>query len=410
MAEKPLANVLVKPAGADCNLACTYCFYRAKEAAPRRTENSRMSVQVLEEMIRQILSGPEKEISIGWQGGEPTLMGLPFFYKAVEFQERYGRGKIIGNGLQTNGLLLDKKWFKLFTDYGFLVGLSLDGPEHIHDRYRRFAGGKGSWAQVGDQAKRMLDEGVAVNALAVVTDYSSLYPEEIYGFLKGLGFTYMQFIPCVETDPDNPQRAAFFSASPAEYGNFLCRVFDLWLADFSGGRPTTSIRFFESLLYLYAGFPAPECTLLAECGSYGVMEHNGDFYSCDFFVEPRWKLGNILSEPMTSLLNSPRQTEFGKRKAELPGACGDCPWKAKCRGGCVKDRIRDPRDKNLNHFCESFKMFFTHADPYLCRLAAQGKVAREALARVEPPEGIKTGRNEPCPCGSGRKYKKCCSR
>jgi len=361
-------------------------------------------------MIRQILSQPQTEISIGWQGGEPTLMGLPFFYQAVDFEERYGRGKKIGNGLQTNGLLLDEKWFKLFTDYGFLIGLSLDGPEHIHDRYRRLPGGKGSWALVRDQAQRMLDEGVAVNALSVVTDYSSRHPEEIYGFLKDLGLTYMQFIPCVETDPENPQQAAFFSASSAEYGNFLCRIFDLWLADFAGDRPTTSVRFFDSLLYLYAGFPAPECTLLAECGTYGVVEHNGDFYSCDFFVEPRWKLGNIMDEPMLSLLNSPKQGEFGKRKASLPEACGACPWTAKCRGGCMKDRIRDPRDKDLNHFCESFKIFFAHADPHFRRLAAQESASQDHLAGSTSSDGIKTGRNAPCPCGSGIKYKKCCGR
>jgi uncharacterized protein len=369
-----------------------------------------MSEAVLEEMIRQLLSGPQKEVTIGWQGGEPTLMGLPFFYKAVEFEKRYGRGKTIGNGLQTNGLLLDEKWFKLFTDYGFLVGLSLDGPEHVHDRYRRHPGGRGSWALVRDQARRMLDYGVAVNALAVVTDYSVRYPDEIYGFLKGLGLAYMQFIPCVEADPENPRRAASFSADPSGYGAFLCRIFDLWLADFSGGRPATSVRFFESLLHTYAGLPAPECTLLPECGTYGVVEADGDFYSCDFFVEPRWKLGNILSEPMASLLNSPKQEEFGMRKANLPEACGGCPWKAKCRGGCVKDRIRDPRDGNRNHFCEGFKKFFSHADSRLRRLAAQGRAAQESKPGTGFAKHLQVGRNESCPCGSGRKFKKCCGR
>lgn len=410
MGEKTLTSILVKPAGADCNMACTYCFYREKEPLRPGLKKPRMNNDVLEEMIRQILTQSQKEISIGWQGGEPTLMGLPFFYKAVELEERYGGGKVIGNGLQTNGLLLDKKWSKLFTDYGFLIGLSIDGPEHIHDRYRRLRGGQGSWALVRDQARRMMDEGVAVNALTVVTDYASRFPEEIYGFLKELGFSYMQFIPCVEADPENPRRAAFFSADSAGYGTFLCRVFDLWLADFVGGRLTTSVRFFESLLYRYAGFPAPECTLLAECGSYGVVEHNGDFYPCDFFVEPRWKLGNIMEDPMVSLLNSPKQVEFGKRKASLPELCWDCLWLKSCRGGCVKDRVRDPRDQILNHFCQGFKHFFAHADPHFRRLVRERRMHQDVMGGTAFSEAGHAGRNKPCPCGSGLKYKRCCGR
>lgn len=383
MDKKHLHSVLVKPAGADCNMACAYCFYRQKNALYPVRERHRMSEEVLEELIKQIMNQPEREISIGWQGGEPTLMGLPFFSKAVALEKRYGKGKVVGNGLQTNGLLLDKKWAKFFTEYNFLIGLSIDGTEHIHDHYRRMGGGIGSWTKVRDQAMMMLDEGVAVNALSVVTNYSARFPDEIYGFLKELGLTYMQFIPCVETDPDNFRQGASFSATSEQYGFFLSRIFDLWLADFVNGRPTTSIRYFESLMYAYAGISSPDCTLCAECGLYTVVEHSGDVYCCDFFVEPRWKLGNIMETGLISLLNSPRQRKFGKLKSELTETCRECEWLEKCRGGCVKDRIRDPRDGGLNHFCAGFKRFFPHADAHFRRLIAAHISQRETIERAE---------------------------
>lgn len=410
MDQKPLHSVLVKPAGADCNMACAYCFYRDKNDLYPKRENPRMSEEVLAALIKQVMSQPEQEISIGWQGGEPTLMGLPFFSKAVDLEKRYGNGKIVGNGLQTNGLLLDKKWATFFTEYNFLIGLSLDGPEHIHDHYRRMSGGKGSWTKVRDQAMLMLDEGVAVNALSVVTDYSARFPDEIYGFLKESGLTYMQFIPCVETDPNNPGQGASFSATAEQYGFFLNRIFDLWRADFVNGRPTTSIRYFESLMYAYAALSPPDCTLGKECGSYTVVEHTGDVYSCDFFVEPRWKLGNIMETDLLSLLNSPRQRAFGKLKSEYPETCRACEWLEKCQGGCVKDRIRDPRDGGLNHFCAGFKRFLAHADIHFRRLIAAHRSQQEAMERTALfPQG-KPGRNTSCPCGSGRKFKKCCGK
>ncbi len=367
-----------------------------------------MSEGVLESLIKQVMKQPEEEISIGWQGGEPTLMGLPFFSRAVELEKRYGDGKVVGNGLQTNGFLLDKKWAKFFNEYNFLIGLSIDGPEHIHDRYRRTGGGKGSWAKVRDQAMMMLDEGVAVNALSVVTDYSARFPDEIYGFLKGSGLNYMQFIPCVETDPDNPCQASSFSVTSEQFGFFLNRIFDLWQADFVDGRPTTSIRYFESLMYAYAGQSSPECALCAECGLYAVVEHSGDVYCCDFFVEPQWKLGNIMETDLISLFNSPRQQEFGKLKSQFIETCRQCEWLEKCQGGCVKDRIRDPRDEGLNHFCAGFNLFFTHADAHFRRLIAEHRSQQESMERAELSSHIKPGRNVSCPCGSGRKYKKCC--
>jgi uncharacterized protein len=212
---KDLSSVLIKPAGPDCNMACAYCFYRDKDALFEGAPVHRMSEAVLEETMRQLLGQPIPSISIGWQGGEPTLMGLPFFEKAVQIQARFGRGKTVGNGLQTNGLLLDKAWADFLRRYQFLVGLSLDGPEEVHDRYRRLAGGQPSWRKIVDAARLLLDAGVAVNALTVVNDLTAGRAREIYEFHRELGLVHMQFIPCVEADPERPGRAAPYAASSA---------------------------------------------------------------------------------------------------------------------------------------------------------------------------------------------------
>ncbi len=406
---KKLSSVLVKPAGPDCNMACTYCFYLEKAELFSNTKIHRMDEVILEETVKQVLSQGERDVSFGWQGGEPTLMGLSFFKKAVEYQQTYGRGHSVGNGLQTNGLLITEEWADFLAEYRFLIGLSLDGPEHIHNRYRHLRNGKGSWSRVVDKAQLLLDKGVATNALTVVNDYSVEYPVEIYTFHKSLGLDYMQFIPCLEPDPNNPSQAAPFSVPPEKYGQFLCRVFDLWLADFDEETATTSIRFFDSLFHIYVDLPPPECTLLRECGVYVVIEQNGDVYACDFFVDPEWRLGNIMENRLVDMLNSSRQTRFGRKKAALPQKCRLCPWLHTCRGGCTKDRLHNPSNKELNAFCSSYEMFFEHAHPHLEKLARDWK-RKHSPPQSQPAaaQSPRTGRNDPCPCGSGLKYKKCC--
>ena len=412
MAETVLRSILVKPAGPDCDMECGYCFYSGKLGLYAETRSHRMSEAVLNEMMRQFMEQPVSDLSIGWQGGEPTLMGLTFFEKAVALEEKYGGGKTIGNGIQTNGLLLDRRWAKLFREYKFLVGLSIDGPKHVHDRYRILRGDGGTWARVCAAARMLLDEGVPVNALTVVSDYSVRFPDEIYDHHRELGLDYMQFIPCVETDPQDPGRAAQFSVTADAYGAFLCRVFDRWRADFKESSPGTSVRFFESLLFSYAGFTPPDCTLCETCGSYLVVEHNGDVYSCDFFVEPAWLLGNVMREPLAGIFDSGRQREFGSRKAEIPASCAACPWLACCRGGCPKDRLRDPRDRGVSHFCGAYKMFFEHAAADMKQLTDAWRQKADAERAWQAQAGMAgpVGRNEPCPCGSGLKYKKCCGR
>jgi len=414
--KKVLSSVLVKPAGPDCNLGCDYCFYLQKAAMFGEQKVHRMSDEILREMVKQVMHGGASQISFGWQGGEPTLMGLDFFKRAVEYQGKYGGpGQVVGNGLQTNGILIDKNWAPFLHEAKFLVGLSLDGPQHVHDKHRKFKSGKSSWEKVCRARDVMLEHDVEVNALVVVNDYSVQFVNEIYEYHKQHGLNYMQFIPCVEPDPIDPSKAASFSVSPEAYGEFLCDLFDLWYNDFKDGKPTTSVRWFDSLLYTYVGYPAPECTLLQECGIYVVIEHNGDVYSCDFFVDPEWRLGNIFKDNLVDLLNSPLQQKFGEVKVAKPRECYTCRWLGHCYGGCPKDRIGDPADNGSNHFCLSYMRFFEHADERMRKLADQWKAGQGQNMPVEQPETIKqqyanVGRNDKCPCGSGKKYKNCCGR
>lgn len=385
---KPLNSVLIKPTGPDCNLDCTYCFYLKKSELFSETRVHRMSEEVLEELIRQVMQQSSQSVSFAWQGGEPTLMGLPFFERAIAFEKKYGRGQTVGNGLQTNGTLLTPEWAAFLKKYDWLVGLSLDGPAHIHDRYRLARGAKPTHALVEEKARMLLDNGVAINVLCCLTDYSAQFPDELYTYFKSLGLTWMQFIPVVETDPQNPSRAADYSLSAKAYGDFLCRIFDLWMADFKQGEPTTSIRHFESVFHSYVGLQAPDCTMMKECGPYVVIEHNGNVYSCDFFVEPKWKLGNITTHRITAMLNSKQQQTFGAAKAVLPGECRRCEWLTKCYGGCTKDRIKDPVDQRKPRFCLSYKMFFAHADARLKMLAANWKQNQLDIKEREATGGI----------------------
>ncbi|MFP4548605.1 MAG: anaerobic sulfatase maturase [Fidelibacterota bacterium] len=409
--KKPLGFVLVKPSGPDCNLACNYCFYLEKEKLFEGKKH-RMSEEILEEMIKQAAEQAEGRFNFGWQGGEPTLMGLDFFKKAVELQKKYGKPNQFGNSLQTNGILLNEEWAEFLRDNRFLVGLSIDGKEHVHDEYRLNKNGEGTWQKVKEAAQLLLAKNVMANSLSVVNDYSVNYPEETYSFLKSLGFKHMQFIPIVESAEDG-QRAAPYSTSAEKYGQFLCKIFDLWKADFKDGHPTISIRLFDAVFHKYVGMEAPECTLHEECGIYTVVEHNGDVYSCDFFVEPEWKLGNIMENDLLEMLNSEKQDKFGKLKKDLPKPCLNCEWLQYCHGGCTKDRIRDPRDENMTHFCEAYKMFYKHADKTFKKLALNFK-GEQIPAKPDSTKSAKSdekvGRNDPCPCGSGKKYKKCCGK
>jgi uncharacterized protein len=404
----PPNSVLVKPAGPDCNLRCHYCFYRGKEGLFPAGQH-RMSEAVLERLIEQHMSPSAREVSFCWQGGEPTMMGLSFFERVVALQTRHGRGHRVGNALQTNAILLDERWAAFLARYNFLVGVSLDGDTQVHDANRRDGASQGTWSRVTGNIRMLLKAGVATNALTVVTEASAGRAQETYGFLQGLGLRHMQFIPIVDADANAVDGVSPYSVRPKTYGAFLCEIFDRWMLDL-GGPGSTSVRTFDALLAHYLGLEPPECTMQATCDSYLVVEHNGAVYPCDFFVEPGWELGNIMTSDLATLWRSPKRQAFGALKADLPARCRACVWLQVCRGGCTKDRVLGDGPRST-YLCEAYQALFRHAHERLTQVAAQHSAEQVRLGSQEKGSTIrKIGRNAPCPCGSNSKYKKCCGR
>lgn len=367
-----LHSILVKPAGSFCNIECTYCFYLDKHrlydgAASRH----RMSDTVLEKLIGDMFDCSDAPTFI-WQGGEPTVLGLAFFERVVALQRRHcRRGQTYSNALQTHGLLLTPEWAQFLKREGFLVGLSLDGPEAIHDRYRRDRQGNGTFQKAFDNGRMLLEQGVPVNVLATVTDHSVPQAAAIYRFFTQNGFDFMQFSPAVETDPHDPGKAAPYTVDAEAYGRFLHRLFEAWLADFGWEqlKQKSSIRFFDSLLQLYVGMAPDHCALQTHCNVYLVAEHNGDLFSCDFLVGRDTWVGNLMDTSLRQAFASPAHQAFGARKAAWGEKCRHCRWLRLCYGGCTKDRLRDPADRGHNHFCRSYEYFFEKAHPHLERLA-----------------------------------------
>ena len=374
--------VLVKPTSAECNMACRYCFYRDRPTDPYRgIEGRRMDERTLRALISQHLAANPEEAVFSWQGGEPLLMGLDFFKRAVELEMEYGApGQRVGNAVQTNGTLLTREWARFFADHNFLVGLSLDGPKHVHDRYRRAPDGRGSFDAVMRAADILREEGAEFNVLAVVTNYACDRAEEIYGFFVENGFRYLQFIPCVERDPKTG-KLADFSVRPDRYARFLCDLFDLW---FNGGSPEVSIRFFDNVLLRFMGMEAEMCELAPQCGSYLVVEFNGDVYPCDFFVREEWRLGNIHEAPLWEIARSGRAREFFSIKLGPYPECERCEWNFICRNGCPRYRfVRREDFRDRNYLCPAHRKFFEHSADRFGRLA-------ERLKSGGPPGALLT--------------------
>ena len=351
-------QLLIKPAGPDCNMSCRYCFYRRVAGQYPESAAHRMSPQTLEALVRRYLHLRLPNSVFCWQGGEPTLMGLDFFQMAVNLMQRFGKGgQSVSNALQTNGLLLDRAWCEFFRAYRFLIGLSLDGPAEIHDAYRSIAGDKGSHAEVMFSLRLMQEAAVEFNVLAVVNDTSARSAKRIYHYFRELGIRHMQFIPCIEVLPETNAPAPF-SVSPQAYANFLCELFDEWIKD---ARDGVSIRLFDGLVRRVVTGNSGLCYLDGECGTCPVVEHNGDVYPCDFFVRPEWKLGNIVATPFEKLLARRRARQFRGEMHKRPEPCADCAWADLCRGGCLKDRERISGGyASVSHFCETYKRVFPH--------------------------------------------------
>jgi uncharacterized protein len=401
--DRPI-SVLVKPVSADCNLACRYCFYLPKAALYPDSPTHRMSPEVLEALVSQQMRlaarFPGQPATFCWQGGEPTLAGLDFYRRVVALQQTHGRdGQAVANAFQTNGLLINDDWAAFFAQYNVLVGVSLDGPEAIHDHYRRSAAGQPSHARVMRAIERLRAHAVEFNILTMVTPLSAARPDEVWDFMMAHDLRFLQFIPCAERDPATGE-IADYSVSPRAYGEFLCRIFDRWIA---GGWRQTYVRLFNDLLAMAAGEPSPSCTFQDHCGDYVVVEFNGDVYTCDFFVQPDCYLGNLQHTPLEHLLRTSAYQSFAQRKRTLGAQCRACEWVAACHGGCPKYRLLKTAEiASPDYFCDAYKMLFAHTRDALLPIVRRLSAADAPVARP--------GRNAPCPCGSGKKYKRCCGR
>lgn len=353
-------GLLVKPSSAECNMRCIYCFYRDRPTDPYLFRRGRrMSDQVLKEMIRQYMSMVDAA-SISWQGGEPLLMGLDFFEAAVRYEMRFGRaGQIVGNSVQTNAALIDKEWARFFKRYNFLVGISLDGPKEIHDRYRIFPSpNRSSFDEVMRAVRILREYEVEFNVLAVVNNLNVKKPELLYDFFVSEGFRFLQFIPCVERDPVSGEITPF-SVRPEEYADFLCALFDKW---YNNGEPIVSIRLFDAILAIHLKLEPGLCMLDERCGSYVVVEYNGDLYPCDFFVQEDMLLGNLLQTPLPRIVQTEKFNWFASIKARDYPECKVCRWNEICRNSCPRFRYVLGGFDRRSYLCESFRPFLKYSN------------------------------------------------
>ncbi len=391
--------LMAKPIGSVCNLNCTYCYYLEKEKLyPNDPQKWFMSEKTLEQFIAQsIYSSTEPAVLFTWHGGEPIMRGMDFFKKVIALQHKYANGKIIENSLQTNGTTLTDEWCRFFHDNRFLIGFSIDGPEHCHDRYRVYKSGQPSFAKAMAGLELLKKHGVEFNTLSVVNDYNAKYPLEVYRFLKDIGSSYMQFIPIVEwIDPAaRPEELAIlparsrkhaevteWSVDPDDYGDFLIRIFDEWVRKDVGDYFVVT---FDCVLANWMRVPPPLCVYAETCGHAGVVEYNGDVYSCDHYVFPEYKLGNIKDKSLMTLMNLPFQHQFGRDKRDtLPAFCRKCEFVDICTGECPKNRIINTPDgePGLNYLCSGFKKFYRHVEPYFNFMAQE-------LQQGRPPSNVR---------------------
>jgi uncharacterized protein len=407
-------QIFAKPGGPICNLDCAYCYYLKKEDLYRNGEPFRMTDDTLEEYIVQhIEASPGPVINFSWHGGEPTTLGLDYFRKIVRLQHKHlPPGRRVTNGIQTNGTLLDEDWSRFLAAERFSVGISLDGPQELHDRYRVSKGRKPTYEQAMRGYKLLQLYHIPHDILCVVHAQNVKQPAQVYRFFKKIQATHIGFLPLVERQSDALSGATDRSVPAEAWGVFLGTIFDEWLQTDIG---RVYVRIFEEVAGTALGHDYTLCILRKTCGDIPVVEHNGDFFPCDHFVETSHCSGNIRERRLVELLESPEQTAFGRAKFDsLPAYCHACEVLTMCNGGCPKDRfIRTPDGQSgLNYLCAGYRRFFNHCRPFVAQLAA---LPRQSLDRQPPqhtvesvPERIKTGRNDPCPCGSGRKFKKCC--
>ncbi|MBX3012592.1 MAG: anaerobic sulfatase maturase [Caldilineaceae bacterium] len=415
-------HVMLKPRGAICNLDCKYCYFLSKEMMYPGSR-FRMADDLLETYTKQYIDAQRvPEVTFAWQGGEPTLMGLAFFQRAVELQQKYCKpGMTIHNAFQTNGILLDDDWCRFFHQHHFLIGLSIDGPKPIHDAYRVDKGGRPTFDRVMAGLALLKQHRVEFNILTTVHAANAEHGVEVYRCLRDeVGTQFMQFIPIVERDNETGyQEGAEVterSLTATQYGRFLSDIFDEWVRHDVG---RVFVQIFDVALAAWVGERPGLCVFEETCGLALAMEHNGDLFACDHFVEPNFRLGNIQEIPLLEMVASAEQRQFGLDKRDkLPRYCRECEVRFVCNGGCPKDRFIHTPDgePGLNYLCGGFRSFFNHIDQPMRMMARELRAGRapanimQILAQEEravQQRFATTGRNDPCPCGSGRKFKAC---
>ena len=407
-------HVMLKPIGARCNLNCSYCFYLEKERVMYPSVGvPRMSEATVEKFVQeQMMSQPGESVLFNWQGGEPTLMGLDFFKKVVEIQKRYAAGRIIENTLQTNGTLLNDEWARFFRLENFLIGISLDGPKEMHDAFRVDRGGYPTWDKVMEGIRLLKRHRVRFNTLTVVHKKNVGYARDIYAFLKKNGSGFMQFIPLVERRTNESEtNAGWAHALPIQvgtqeglvypkdlktalspecptaeaFGGFLCAIFDIWSRRDIG---KIFVQTFDSTLANWVGEPGGTCVFQERCGRALALEHNGDFYMCDHYVYPEYRLGNIHKDSLGDMGNSTAARRFGDAKANLPKTCLDCEVRMACNGDCPKHRFvyAGEGQPGISYLCAAYKRFFKHVAPTMdamARLLAMGRAPAEVMKGVK---------------------------
>ena len=392
--QKPKAfATMVKPMGSACNLNCTYCYYLDKAQTIYDDHQPLMTPDVLEEYIKQYIEANEvPEVTFVWHGGEPLMAGMEYFRKAVELQRKYAGGKAILNSLQTNGIMMNADWCRFFHSNRFLIGLSIDGPRDIHDAYRINKAGRPSFDRAMAAVSLMRQYGVEYNTLSVVTNLSEGRGAEVYGFLKSIGSRFMQFLPVLEhvmphslngrpviAKPGTDGSVmAPWSVSASGYGQFMTDIFDAWVVSDVG---EYFVQAFDMTLAQYAGVKPGLCIYSETCGDALVVEHNGDVFSCDHFVYPEFRLGNIMTDNLVDLYTSPEQFRFGVNKRNaLPRYCMRCKYYFACRGECPKHRFltTETGEYGLNALCEGFKHYFSHVEPYMKQMTT-------LLSQKKPP-------------------------
>ena len=391
---KPL-YVMLKPAGAHCNLACKYCYYLEKNKLYPTAQRHLMSDEMLEQFTREYIEAQTmNQVLFTWHGGEPLLRSIDFYRKALSLQQKYAGGRRIDNVIQTNGTLLTDEWYEFFAQNHWLVGISIDGPQPDHDHYRLTAAGKPSWKKVMQGIKLLKKHGVEWNAMAVVNAYNANHPLEFYRFFKENGCQFLQFTPIVErlTRHEDGRTLASLadkdeislseaSVTPEQWGYFLCAIFDEWVRKDVG---KIFVEIFDCTLANWMGISPGICAYSKECGHAGVMEHNGDVYSCDHFVFPEYKLGNIRDHSLIDMLYGEQQQEFSRLKhSSLPRQCKECDMEFACHGECPKNRFMKDKygDSGLNYLCPGYYHYYQHVAPYMDYM-------KQELMSQRPPSNI----------------------